>query len=69
MMNLLFSIEIESYPMYLYQVSNVHGHLVNLCVVKLLNILVERERLEVRFKYVRSKYLPGALSCPRQSRS
>ena len=56
MMNLLFSIEIESYPMYLYQVSNVHGHLVNLCVVKLLNILVERERLEVRFKYVRSKY-------------
>ena len=25
--------------MYLNQVSNVHGHLVNLCVVKLLDVL------------------------------
>ena len=43
MMNLLFSIDIQSYPMYLNQVRNVHGHLVNLCVVKLLDILEERQ--------------------------
>ena len=53
MMNLLFSIEIESYPMYLYQVSNVHGHLVNLCVVKLLNILEEKQIKRIQVNLVR----------------
>ena len=36
--------------MYLNQVSNVHGHLVNLCVVKLLDILEKTEISRTQIK-------------------
>ena len=43
--------------MYLNQVSNVHGHLVNLCVVKLLDILEKTEISRTQIKSCGDKYL------------
>ena len=43
--------------MYLNQVSNVHGHLVNLCVVKLLDILEQSGLAEQDINYWETNYL------------